>query len=63
MKNLFGVAALVLAFSPFAQAQALPDHPDARNDRRPESEQTTAKQRHHTDQKRMKHPGHKEHKM
>lgn len=33
MKKLLGIAALILAFSPFAQAQGLPGHPDARNDR------------------------------
>ncbi|MEO6354277.1 MAG: hypothetical protein ABIO19_04375 [Burkholderiaceae bacterium] len=37
MKKLLSIAALILAFSPFAQAQdngaGLPGHPDARNDR------------------------------
>lgn len=37
MKKLLGIAALILAFSPFAQAQnggeGLAGHPDARNDR------------------------------
>ena len=41
MKKLLGIAALVLAFTPFAQAQnngsGLAGHPDARNDRQPES--------------------------
>ena len=33
MKKLLSIAALILAFSPLAQAQGLPGHPDARNDR------------------------------
>lgn len=37
MKKLFGIAALLLALTPFAQAQnsgdPLAGHPDARNDR------------------------------
>lgn len=37
MKKLLGVAALLIAFAPFAQAQdssgVLASHPDARNDR------------------------------
>ncbi|MDB5990722.1 MAG: hypothetical protein JWQ10_2125 [Herbaspirillum sp.] len=33
MKKLLGIAALMLAFSPFAHAQGYPGHPDARNDR------------------------------
>ncbi|NMM09496.1 MAG: hypothetical protein HHJ16_04400 [Polaromonas sp.] len=41
MKKLIGIAALVLAFTPFAQAQtntgALAGHPDARNDRQVEA--------------------------
>ena len=40
MKKLFGIAALLLAFTPFAQAQnsgdPLAGHPDARNDRQVE---------------------------
>ena len=36
MKKLLGIAALMLAFSPFAHAQGYPGHPDARNDRRME---------------------------
>jgi hypothetical protein len=36
MKKLLGIAALMLAFSPFAHAQGYPGHPDARNDRRVE---------------------------
>lgn len=65
MKKLLAVAALILAFSPFAQAQGLSDHPDARNDRRMESEHAAAVQRHHAVQKRMKmkHHRHMEHKM
>lgn len=39
MKKLFGIAALLFALTPFAQAQNLGDplagHPDARNDRTP----------------------------
>ncbi|AMP02429.1 hypothetical protein GN109_15660 [Collimonas pratensis] len=39
MKKLLGVAALLIAFAPFAQAQdssgVLASHPDARNDRTP----------------------------
>ena len=64
MKKLLGVAALILAFSPFAQAQGLSDHPDARNDRRMESEHAAAVQRHHASKKHMKmrHSRHMEHK-
>lgn len=36
MKKLLGIAALMLAFSPFAHAEGYPGHPDARNDRRVE---------------------------
>lgn len=40
MKKLLGIAALILAFTPFAQAQnngsGLAGHPEARNDRQPE---------------------------
>jgi hypothetical protein len=36
MKKLLGIAAIMLAFSPFAHAQGYPGHPDARNDRRVE---------------------------
>ena len=36
MKNLLGIAALMLAFTPFAHAQGLSGHPDARNDRQRE---------------------------
>lgn len=62
MKKLLGVAALILAFSPFAQAQGLSDHPDARNDRRMESEHAAVVHRHHVAKKPMKHR-HMEHKM
>ena len=41
MKKLLGITALILAFTPFAQAQnsdsGVPGHPDARNDRKMES--------------------------
>ncbi|AMO99983.1 hypothetical protein CAter10_2312 [Collimonas arenae] len=41
MKKLLGIAAVLLAFTPFAQAQnmdnPLAGHPDARNDRTPQS--------------------------
>ncbi len=41
MKKLFGIAALLLALTPFAQAQnsgdPLAGHPDARNDRKVET--------------------------
>ena len=41
MKKLLGIAALILAFTPFAQAQnngsGLAGHPEARNDRQSES--------------------------
>lgn len=65
MKKILGVAALILAFSPFAQAQGLSDHPEARNDRRMESEHAAAVQRHHAVQKHMKMKHHRrmEHKM
>ncbi|MFJ2989503.1 hypothetical protein ACIPF8_16675 [Collimonas sp. NPDC087041] len=41
MKKLLGIAALLLAFTPFVHAQnmdnPLANHPEARNDRTPES--------------------------
>lgn len=52
MKKLLGIAALVLAFTPFAQAQnsgeRLAGHPDARNDRTVEAQgsKTTVHHKH-----------------
>jgi len=37
MKKILGIAALILAFTPLAQAQGIPGHEDARNDRQMES--------------------------
>ena len=68
MKKLLGIAALILAFSPFAQAQndgaGLPGHPDARNDRNMASQdrgtivhhdQVGAKHMHHAKRHHAKH--------
>jgi hypothetical protein len=60
MKKLLSIAALFLtflAFSPFAQAQGYPGHPDARNDRRMEVERehrAVVARRHH-----MRHMTHR----
>ncbi|KAF3999785.1 hypothetical protein [Glaciimonas immobilis] len=62
MKKLFGVAALIFAFSPLANAQGLSDHPDARNDRPMEAQRTTEMRQHHATPKRMKHHRRMEHK-
>jgi len=60
MKKLLGIAALILAFSPLAQAQnnsdALSGHPDARNDRQMESHDRRTVVHH--DRKRVKHVRH-----
>jgi hypothetical protein len=59
MKTLLGIAALILAFSPLAQAQntgaGLAGHPDARNDRQMESPA------HRTAAPRLKHLHHAKH--
>lgn len=66
MKKLLSIAALLLAFSPFAQAQngSLSGHPDARNDRNAVSSYSEhavhknhmgAKSRHHV---KRHHPRH-----
>jgi Ni/Co efflux regulator RcnB len=55
MKKLLSIAALLLAFGPFSQAQAAPEelgaHPDARNDRQQEMHEShhaaVAHSRHH----------------
>ncbi|HWW07114.1 hypothetical protein [Collimonas sp.] len=50
MKKLFGIAALLLALTPFAQAQNMGDplagHPDARNDRQVETAKPEAAKHH-----------------
>lgn len=59
MKKLLGIAALILAFSPLAQAQnsgaGLAGHPDARNDRQMEPHD------HGSTTHRMKHMHHHKH--
>jgi hypothetical protein len=55
MKKLFGIAALLLALTPFAQAQTgdpLAGHPDARNDRAVETAKPEAPMHH---RKAVKH--------
>ena len=63
MKKLLGIAALILAFSPFAQAQnnneELSGHPDARNDRNMESHDRRTVVHHH--RKTVKHMRHERH--
>ena len=53
MKKLLGIAAFILAFSPFAQAQnggeGLAGHPDARNDRNMTSQDRGAMVHHEQD--------------
>ncbi|MET3131290.1 hypothetical protein AAKU55_001549 [Oxalobacteraceae bacterium GrIS 1.11] len=50
MKKLLGIAALIFAFSPFAQAQngasGLAGHPDARNNRQSESNEAMPQHKH-----------------
>lgn len=60
MKKLLSIAALILAFSPFAQAQnggaGLAGHPDARNDRNMASQDHGAMVHHDQDgAKHMRH--------
>lgn len=69
MKKLLGIAAVLLAFTPFAQAQNMGDplagHPDARNDRSPQSyEGRTVEHKKHHDKKHhaKKHERHVEEK-
>jgi hypothetical protein len=61
MKKLLGIAALILAFSPFAQAQGLPGHPDARNDRHVEMFREPAHRPHAAVKKHKRHMKHKHH--
>jgi len=69
MKKILGIAALILAFTPFAQAEGLPGHEDARNDRQMESFDApahhVAKRVHHVKHHVMHHEMHHEpeHKM
>lgn len=60
MKKLLSIAALVLAFTPFAHAQGLAGHEDARNDRRVEElhDRAVVKHRHHVAVKHMRHVKH-----
>lgn len=59
MKKLLGIAALILAFTPFAQAQGLPGHEDARNDRQMESSDRGEMAHHdHEGAKHMRHAHH-----
>ncbi len=60
MKKLIGIAALILAFTPFAQAEnnmgEMPGHADARNDRQVESHDRGAIQRSdHVDARHVRH--------
>ncbi|PUA17366.1 hypothetical protein [Glaciimonas sp. PCH181] len=57
MKKLLSIVALVLAFTPFAHAQGLVGHENARNDRRAEELQDRAvvAHRHHMAAKHMRH--------
>ena len=62
MKKLLGIAALVLAFTPLAQAQGLPGHEGARNDRPMESYDREPMARHdHGGAKHMRHVMHRHH--
>ncbi|CAN5422749.1 hypothetical protein BH11PSE11_BH11PSE11_01600 [soil metagenome] len=63
MKKILGIAALILAFSPLANAQSKSDllasHPGARNDRNPSElreRASTRAQRHHVKHRVTKHP-------
>ena len=64
MKKMIGIAALVLALSPFAQAQTssmgVEGHPDARNDRQPETSSAREPVLHkgHHDAKKVNHVKH-----
>ncbi|MFC3106717.1 hypothetical protein ACFQAT_27425 [Undibacterium arcticum] len=63
MKNLLGIATLILAFTPLAQAQnsgaGLPGHPDARNDRQIESNDRGTNVHHdHEGAKHVRHAMH-----
>jgi hypothetical protein len=59
MKKLLGIAALILAFTPLAQAEGLAGHEDARNDRRMESYDRGAMEHHdHAAAKHMRHAPH-----
>ena len=65
MKKLLGIAALILAFTPFAQAQngaGLSGHPDARNDRHMESyDHGRVVHTDHIGAKHMRHVMHRHH--
>lgn len=63
MKKLLGIAALILAFTPFAQAQnggeGLTGHPDARNDRPVQSQDSRTTLHHkHDGAKHVRHVKH-----
>lgn len=62
MKKLLSIAALILAFSPLAQAAGLPGNPDARNDRNVASHDSGAMMHHHKNgAKHMHHAKHVHH--
>jgi hypothetical protein len=61
MKKLLTIAALLLAFSPFANAQVF-SHPDARNDRRPEMVRGPVHHARHAPPHRRHHMRHTKHR-